>query len=324
MEIDYIFPTHEYQVYKSPFCDSHEQPSKAKQRKSDQRKKLLAFEINFIISCVEAHSKIVYIGETIQIKNGVQNHGENIYVLAKMFPFLTFHVYDDEEFSENYLPQLRDLSNVTIFGRMPTDEEIDFYKDENTYLIANIVEKSVRIERTYDEIKNKDAVEEIKRIHEEKSEFFKIKEKMNLLSLRKSMNLVKKMCPKSSLLRFRPNHKDVTSFEFFDGILMLPIFSDEKSAECRLIVNFEHIDLTTNWNFEHLFANLNYWNDKERERSSLNPFTGTGEPLLSYGNRMEYCIFFAILREYFKTISYPYATVYDIERLMELYINVKF
>lgn len=323
MNIDCITPSHESVVYTNKLESSDKKPKKSNQRRSDERKKLLAFEINFILSNVEANSTIVYIGETYKLTKSSTNHGENIYVLANLFPFLNFEVYDDEEFTEYYNPELFNLSNVTIFGRMPTEEEYDMYREKTVYLIANIVERSIRMEKTYDVKHKENASKEIKRLHEEKVEFFNLKEKMNLISLNKSSTIVKKIYPKSSLLRFRPNHVNINEFSFFDGILLLPIFSDEKSAECRLIVNYEYIDVSINWNFEQIFFNLNYWNDIEREKPSLNPFTNTLEPLLCYGNKMEYCIFFSILKEYFKTIGYMSPTEEDIQNLMNLYINKK-
>lgn len=327
MEDDnFLIANNETQIYTATLSSQKTKPKSAISRQYSPVLQLLSWEINFINSKVEADGLIVYIGETIPIKIGDINHGSNIVILAKLYPFLSFYVFDEENYSSYYDQELFDMQNVRVFQRMPFEEEYNnFSSNKNTYLICNLVEDSVRIEPIYvSSDKTTDIISKTKEIANEKKIFFEKKEESNIISLERSKELIKRLSPKSTLVKFRPNHSSkFSTFNFFNGIILLPIFSSEKSAECRMIIDEENLETEQVFNFELIFENLNYWNQIMREKEALNPFTKTSEPMGNYQNNMEFCVLFSILKDYYTSIGHIFSTYEDVNNLFKEIIEKK-
>ena len=332
--MNYIVSSSRTQIY-NPNMNRSIIYSSGGQRKDSRLLMLLAWEINFINRKVELKKNkatLIYIGENMKRELSenntiVEEYGRNIKILAELYPFITFHVFDFPEI--NYVEI--EARNVTVHGRMINDEDIEHFKeDENLYVISNYTSLEIRNDpilnsEYYFRTNNlKDNEENRAKFNEYKfkqnKEFFELKEKNNIPDMVENKEIIHKLSPVSSMLKFRINHTNTygnDEFEYYNGILLLPIFSGAKSLETRLIVdNYEE---TAIWNFGILRSNLNHWNDKDRELLALNPFTGTPVGLShNLGNQMEICVLFAILRDYFISMD---VTVSD-EDVYSLYSDL--
>ena len=346
MSSKFIAANNATQVYNTKMSRLTTRPNVQNIRTTDQLLMFLAWEMNFINIKVTMDGEkpiVLYIGETlkvetkrkqvfttirsIEVDNVRLRHGKNIAVLAELYPFIDFHVFDSEAMSayycEDFKRATKKLKNIKAYNRMPTAKEYEYYTNyENLYLICNTTDDLIRNEPDYSELAKKELGDDdndskfYNLIKKMKHEFHELKEELNLGDLYKTKELILRLKPKSSLVKFRPNHGTGSqTAEFFAGTILLPIFSDYKSAECRMMIDPENFDNIITWNFEVLFENLNHWNDKERESLALNPFTGTPHPLGQLGNQMEICVLFAIIRDYFACTGSPFVTQLDADKL---------
>lgn len=319
---EFIVANNETQIFKNSLESMKKVPEINSNKKAIPLLRILADEINFINSKVlKDDSTIVYIGETIPITSN-EDHGKNLYILSCLFPNMTFHFFDDFRFSDKIFPDLRNSENVQIYERYPEDDEIAFFSEnQNCYLICNYTDYDIRTEPSFAPNEQRSPSESVESIHRKKQEYFLFKEERNLESLRICQDYLERINARSSLIKFRLNRSNTEDFTFSDGILILPIFADFKSGICRIIVDFENIQTKTQWDFAKKFLQINYWNGVIREKTALNPFTKTAEPMGKYRNRMEMCIFFSILSDYYKVIGYEFPSFEDVDGLFKNFIT---
>lgn len=326
--MNYIPANHKTQIYK-PSSNKISTYSQSTGRMENRLLSLLAWEINFIntkVTLENGSATVVYIGENLRkevIHNEFEDqsyeifeYGRNLSILSELYPFISFHFFD---FINDSLKQaatflLQEKPNLKIYNRNITQDDINMLtNDRNLYVISNFTSDELRDEKVYDYkiylLKNDLEDNEINRstfsnnAKEEKALFFGIKERKNISDMEKSKEIVDILKPKAAMVKFRPNHLgEDEDFTYYDGILLLPIFSSHKSMECRLIVT--DYDKLIKWNFKNLRENITFWNNKTRELPALNPFSNTAAPLpYQLGNQMEMCVLFSILRDYFATMK---------------------
>ncbi len=326
------------QVYNQLMSESIDVPRKPTIRKTNPLLMTLAWEFNFL-NVEVTYSKenppiILYIGESLKpeyvestvydidaistTKELVNNKGKNIEILARCYSSFKFYAYDtnDVEYcSSAALYAKKEDSNLKLFKRMPTDTELErFSKKKNVYLICNITDQSVRDEPDFE----KEAMKELEESNLTKEEFYKekmrliyelnkkfheLKESVNIKDLDEQQRIATIVMPVSSLFKFRPNHTLVNEYSFFSGKILLPIFSKYKSAECRIVVTRDEIEIQTLWNFHILYKKINYWNDVTREKKGLNPFSGTALQFGQFGNGMEVLTLVSIFKDFFTKIG---------------------
>lgn len=307
------------QIY-NPLMSKTSQITKNSISKDERLLMLLTWEMNFINVKVKYSEKttIVYIGENMKDIYDEDNnevicdYGRNISILAELYEFITFHVFDFEEFSDFYMPELKNKRNVVFYGRNITEEDMNLLIDEpNLYVISNYTNIEVRKEQIINRIKfltemNLDSTEENEELFKtyklkENQRMFDLKENTALEDLEENKRIISRLNPIESLVKFRIPHKIVNSLEYMTGIMLLPIFSGYKSLETRLIV--VNPNLSVVWNFSEVREIINYWNTNERQQFAINPFTKTTLGIPKFDNGMEVCIFFSIIKDYFLTMD---------------------
>jgi hypothetical protein len=282
-------------------------------RQTNDKLRLISFEMNFMTSKVEMtppNSKvevrplIVYIGYA---------PGTHLLKLMRLYGDFEFHLFDDVDPPNSVLAYANSPdSNCQVFFEYPTDEQIQAYREhENVYLISNYTNPDVRNDNA-----------------ENRHELHIKKEETNAADMAVNMDYARRINARSSLLKFRPPHYHagdrVHEFEFFRGIILLPIFSKPKSSECRMIVS--NYSETIQWDYRVLTYGLNSYNQTTREKLGLNPFTNNGsnfskKPLGNQlGNQMEICVLFAIIRDYFIAIGLPGPTETHVYNLYSRFI----
>lgn len=281
-------------------------------KKKDERKfnddlRLLMSEILYITRYVDYQDskpiKIIYIGAA---------PGFHLVKLMKMFPFIIFDLYDDEELHpdlERYL--IENENQVTMYREKFTLETCSRYEEalEDIYLITD--NREVRFMK--DPIFPKDSY-----YSEVKEQFQKEKEASYLQDMEFQKEVCKKLEPCNAFLRFRPPHfyegmsPEPAIFEYFSGIVYLMIFNDYKSTESRIVVN-DYVNDKFKWNYKDFQHRLNDFNAEVRESLLVNPFTNDSAPLPNQlGNKFETVMMIQLLIEYFKTIGYDNPRVTDI------------
>jgi hypothetical protein len=125
--------------------------------------------------------------------------GNHTYLLTILFPDITFHLYDKKKFN------IQETKNVKIFNQFFLEEDVKPIK--NCLFVSDI-----RTENPSEEI---------------------IEDDMEL-----QKNIVKKMQPLASLLKFRvnftPDRPNV--FKYLDGDLYVQIYAPINSSELRLMI----------------------------------------------------------------------------------------
>lgn len=283
---------------------------KKNDRKFNEDMRLLLAEMMYITRYVDfdpygANTRIIYIGAA---------PGFHLIKLMKIFPFIKFDLYDDQELHpelEKYINENGD--QVSIYRELFNLETCSRYDeyDDNIYLITDFRDpkfmKDVPYtnDGTYDELKRK---------------FQKEKE----ISYSADMELQKLICqrltPINAFLRFRPSHfyagesPDPAIFEYFSGTVYLMIYNDYKSTEGRLVVT-DFTNEKFKWNYKEYQHRLNYFNDEIRESSLKNPFTGDNTPLPNQGgNKFEFVMMFSIILDYFSSIGIESPRITDISK----------
>ena len=165
---------------------------------------------------------IIYYMDTTVVKNVVYvgaAHGHHIYVLAKLFPALTYHLFD---ISEGWDKRLYELENVHINNRYFEEKDIKEWqiKGEEILFISDIRNLAV-------------GDEEGKQADLEKFEA------MVLSDMLMQQDWVEQLKPALALLKFRLPYPDVVKKEsqtYLDGAVLRQIFARPSSAETRLLV----------------------------------------------------------------------------------------
>lgn len=287
---------------------------KKNDRKYNDNLRLLISEILYIVRYIKydpygKQARIIYIGAA---------PGFHLVKLMKMFPFIYFDLYDDQEFHsdlERYISENNE--QVTMYRELFTLETCSRYEDRNDdlYLITDhkdirfMVDPSYTTDGRYDEIKRA---------------FQREKELSYTADMEFQKNICQSLNPTNAFLRFRPSHyyagesPDPAIFEYFPGTIYLMIYNDYKSTESRLVVE----DFTTTnfkWNYKEYQYRLNFFNDEKRESLLRNPFTNDNTPLPNQGgNKFEFVMMFYVILEYFSSIGIKSPRITDI---CNFYIN---
>lgn len=283
--------------------------------------RLFSFEINFINTSVKMGKNgespnIIYIGFS---------PGTHLIKLMNFYPFINFYLFDEVEISSELKSYAYNHDNVEIFETMPTDEHFELLNEmENTYLISNYTSTNTRKNQNIEEADDEKRLN----LHMEK-------ERDNLTDSVVNMEFARKINAVCSLLKFRPPHIHTEAklklngldelisgeFTFYNGIILLPIFSGAKSSECRMIVTNYRDKIPHNYiNITHI---INKWNFSIKEMPALNPFNGSKTPLpYQLGNQFEISVFFAILKDYFNSIGVENVSVDDVYNLYTSIINI--
>lgn len=165
--------------------------------------KLFYMEVQFLLSQDLSTSKVVLYWAPY-IKN---TWGMHLFLLAKLFPELEFHVYD----CKNPESALKTLSNVKLTLRLFNDVDAKKYSQiPNLIIISDMFRAPREVERE------------------------KVKREMRYLQ-KKFYELIK---PKVALLKFSLPYEEGQS-EYLSGDKFLPIYASNESVETRIIPNGE-------------------------------------------------------------------------------------
>ena len=177
---------------------------------------------------------IIYFMDTTLIKNVVYvgaAHGHHIYVLAKLFPGLTYHLYD---ISEGWDKRLYELENVIINNRYFEEKDVKEWQERNEEILF------------ISDIRNLEVgLEEDKKADLEKFEALVSADMM----LQKEW--VEQLKPTIALLKFKLPYPEVVkkkTYTYLDGTVLRQIFARPSSAETRLLIKgiaYRDWDLTT-------------------------------------------------------------------------------
>lgn len=287
---------------------------KKNNRKYNDDLRLLISEILYITRYVQYDEygklpRIIYIGAA---------PGFHLVKLMKMFPFILFDLYDDQELHpdlERYISENPD--QVTMYRERFELTTCSRYEERNDdiYLITDFKDIKFMVDPPYVEGGGYD---DIKRAFQKEKE----------LSYTLDMEFQKQICiilnPKNAFLRFRPSHyyqdesPDTAIFEYFPGTIYLMIYNDYKSTETRLVVE-DFSNTGFKWNYKDYQYRLNFFNDQKRESLLRNPFTNDNTPLPNQlGNKFESVMMFYALLEYFSSIGVKSPRLTDI---CNFYVN---
>lgn len=280
-------------------------------RREDKELCQLSYDINFINVNVNIENDIF---PTIIYIDPYSTHA--LIKLMILYDFINFEIYDQ-------VPMDRELEDYVLqFGNRvkfyhTTEYDPAFFQDKygelkNKYLISTMTDVSIRnkVYEPEEKIRNEN--------HIKKEEIVAVDTKKNI-EVAIAINATK------SILKFRPFHVHTTlpgkviGFPFFNGTIILPIFSGLKSSDCRMIVS-DYNEIIT-WDSEKFTYIINNWNRKTRESLALNPFNGKKEPLPNQmGNNFEISVLFMILKDYFLCIGHLDPTAKDVYNLYSKFI----
>jgi hypothetical protein len=206
---------------------------------------------------------IIYYMDTTLVKNVVYigaAHGHHIYVLAKLFPGLTYHLYD---ISEGWDKRLYELENVIINNRYFEEKDIKEWQERNEEILF------------VSDIRNLAVGEE-----EDKKTDVDNFEALVAADMLMQQEWVEQLKPSISLLKFRLPYPDVVKKEsqrYLDGTVLRQIFARSSSAETRLLVKgmaYRDWNLTT---YDRMNA---YFNRYIRAKGLyFNPIDGSKRPI---------------------------------------------
>lgn len=245
--------------------------------------------------------------------------GKHLAKILKLYPFITFHIYDEFNPCDELITALNNVNDKNkFFNYIPSIEELTekyLESKEYIYLISEYTDKRIRIEPNYDGLSN----EELLKV---KSEYHNLKEELIRVDAKVNISITKAVNARMSMLKFRPPHFYITKkekdFEFFSAIkIIMPIFSDARSVNCRMIVcNYDEL---VKWNYMRFADVLNTWHYHTKEQLAKNPFNGGYAPLPNQlGNQFEISLLFSLIRDYYFTISHAYCSETDV---LNLYLN---
>lgn len=197
-------------------------------------------------------SDILYIGAA---------PGEHLYVLAKLFPQYSYHLYD----SENFDRRLKNLDNITMHKRYFNDTDIKKWKKMSNFALISDIRTL-----TYDP----SARDSQSRQKNEESVWndMKLQEKW-IMELKPTVSLIKFRLP----FAYDFILKDGLTRKYFDGIVMKQVFNKPTSSETRLIItDFKERD----WNLIEYEQKMAYHNDHNRNRARYyNPLDMSENPV---------------------------------------------
>ena len=216
--------------------------------------KLLITEILFLVECMEDYEsgklKVVYVGAA---------PGNHITTLCKIFPKLTFILYDNGRWN-NSLKSLAKLknSNVKLISSYFTEADCDLYAKESD----NIIFISDIRNLEYDVRKDPELAEDTT---------------WNDMLLQQTW--VKRINPRIASLKFRlpyDTEYNKTKFggetvKYLSGKVMIQPWTSQTSSECRLIVK-KNARLKT-WNYFDFSGILYARNTEVRPKIFINPVT---------------------------------------------------
>lgn len=212
--------------------------------------------------------------------------GTNIELLSKMFPQITFHLYDKPTGIRDFDPVLRKNPKVIIHEQYFDDEEAKKYAGRNDiFLISDI--------RTTNYASEQKISKEQERINEGIIED-------DMAAQERWYNIIK---PVKAHLKFRLpygydfNKSKSLTKTYLDGLVYLQPWTGPASSEGRLVPNGDKRD----WDYLAYESMMAYYNTETRLRPFYNPFTGDKTPIslkLGLGNDFDSVLSVAIINEY--------------------------
>ena len=222
---------------------------------------------------------VVYVGAAPGVHTGF---------LAKMFPQITFHLYDARQFDVS----LKDIPNVKTFVQFFTNETASQYSKRNDVLFISDI-------RTLEYNKDLEQTEEVQRKNEGIADS----------DMKMQMDWVKIINPVKSHLKFRlpyqyPWNKE-KYYSYLDGDVYKQPWAPQTSTETRLVV--DNSSSIKQWNTSVYEQFLFYHNNVVREHVKfVNPLTNINEPIsLELGLLQDYdsVVFAVTVREYLQKFS---------------------
>uniref|UniRef100_A0A6C0AEH3 Cap-specific mRNA (nucleoside-2'-O-)-methyltransferase n=1 Tax=viral metagenome TaxID=1070528 RepID=A0A6C0AEH3_9ZZZZ len=220
--------------------------------------KLLMSEIQFLNNYWDAtiHPKpiVLYIGAA---------PGTHIALLSKMYPSITFHLYDKPVKPIVFDEVLKNKEKIVIHEKYFEDTDLKEWKNgkdwNNIFLISDIRNLSYNKEN-----------------NAQKSE------KEALEDMEIQANWVKDLNPVQSLLKFRLpyNYEWVKTkqYDYLDGLVYLQQWAPKNSTECRLVPNKPYSNRS--WDFVEYEKRMAYHNNVTRiEDKFINILTEDMKPI---------------------------------------------
>lgn len=214
--------------------------------------------------------------------------GNHVNILSKMFPQITFHLYDKQPFDN----RLESLSNVNLYKKYFEEEDIVKFSDrDDVFFISDI--------RTLTYTKGIKNDEEIQRKNTEIT-----KQDMAL-----QMEWVQRIKPVKALLKFVLPYlykwNKETTLEYMDGDLYKQCWAGQTSTETRMVPD---MSLTTrSWDIKFYEEAMFYHNNVIRENITfINPLTNKNEPISEeLGLLQDYdsVLFVTIVKEYLQKFN---------------------
>jgi hypothetical protein len=263
--------------------------------------------------------------------------GIHIPFLSKMFPMVTFHLYDPSKFG------IEQTDKIRLFQEPFTNQTADKYKDRNVYFFSDIrtVNRDVLKEKALKErgiqytVKN-GKIELLSQFEEGETIDEQVLEQAeNDIQADNEMQKewVEIMKPKECLLKFHLpffiGNVD-KKIKYFAGIVYFQPFVGLTSTETRLkpIKNSRGDYIYENWSVKDYEEVLAYHNTSTRKTRYINPFTGTLENITGDDLRNDYdCTnYIFILTTYLKrfTETYDKESVLRLEKDILQDINARF
>jgi hypothetical protein len=206
---------------------------------------------------------IIYYTDTTVVKNMVYvgaAHGYHIYVLAKLFPQLTYHLYD---ISSGWDKRLYDLKNVIINNHYFEEKDVKEWQKRGEEIIFVSDIRNLEVGREEDTKADVDKFEQL------------VGSDMLL-----QQTWVEQLKPALALLKFRLPYPDIVKKEtqyYLDGTVFRQIFARPSSAETRLLVTgLAYRD----WNLINYDRMNAYFNRYIRPKGLyFNPIDGSKKPI---------------------------------------------
>lgn len=285
-------------------------------RQSNDMIKRFAFDLNFIMSYVDIIDDemptIIYVGCC---------PGKHLTKIMELFKFFNFRLYDEVDMCpelEVYL--VENAGRVEFYNYIPSPEELHtrYHKVNNRYFISCYTTLEIRNDPDFNALPTEELVKA-------RRDFHLLKEDCTTNDTIKTMEMARATDAICSFLKFRPYHHkegdEDRKYLHFDGTIILPIFSEDRSSECRIVVNKYGDENQIMWSSKNLSYHINDWNFNIRESLALNPFTKNPNPLPNQlGNNFEVCALFSLIRDYFESVGHVEASENDAYNLYSGFI----
>ncbi|GIW70160.1 MAG: hypothetical protein KatS3mg101_0907 [Patescibacteria group bacterium] len=190
--------------------------------------KLLFFEIQFLThhwSSKHKNPTLLYIGAA---------SGEHIVILSQLFPSIKFELYDNREFDK----RLYSRDNVTIHNKLFEEEDLEYWKGKELYLISDI--------RTVDYL-DKEGVTKEDLINNDE---------IIIKDMELQRHWYEVLKPIAASLKFRLPYFFHNELSYLDGKLIVQPWAPRNTTECRLIPNGK----TKTWNIREHVNKMAYLN----------------------------------------------------------------